>query len=214
VATDDQQAVQESSKGKEAIVAPESGEVDAAVLHEHGDHREAAVGRTLQVHRGADGADEAHGVGHFGLERDGGRPRELARELLPLPRGLRLRLRGRRFRYGRGGRHIVPGACGLRWRRLGPARVGFLGGRGEGSGGGCGGGGVEEAAPEEARQVVVHGGRKTLNPSRLPAGEEARRKKWKPPGVELELGEQRKEGGGFDGGPVGGEGAVGPPGDG
>jgi hypothetical protein len=178
VLTDDRQAVQKSNKGREAIVAPETGEVDAAVLHEHGDRGEAAVGRPLQVHRRADGADEAHGVGHFGLERDGRRPRQLARELLPLPRGLRLRLR-RRFGYRRDGRRIFPGARrrGLRWRRLGPACVGFLGGRGEGRGGG--GGEEEEAVPEEARQVVVHGGRKPLNPSRWPAGGEARRKrKW------------------------------------
>jgi len=176
VATDDQQAVQESSKGKEAIVAPESGEVEAAVLHEHGDRGEAAVGRALQVHRGADGADEAHGVGHFGLERDGRRPRQLARELLPLPGGLRLRY----FRFGRGGRRIAPGACR---RGLGPACVGFLGGRGEGSGGGRGGGGEEEA-----RQVVVHGRRKTLNPSRL--GRRQERRKWEIPqgGVELREG--------------------------
>jgi hypothetical protein len=59
--------------------------------------------------RHADAADEAHGVGHLALERDGRRPRQVALDLLPLPRGLRLCLHRRRGRYGRGGgQRIVP----------------------------------------------------------------------------------------------------------
>jgi hypothetical protein len=36
-----------SNKGREAMITPEAGEVDAAVLHEHGDRGESAVRRAL-----------------------------------------------------------------------------------------------------------------------------------------------------------------------
>jgi hypothetical protein len=70
--------------------------------------------------RRADAADEdgqAHGVGHFGLQRDGRRPRQVPLDLLPPPRGLRLSLHCRRGQYERGGgRRIVHAARRARSR--------------------------------------------------------------------------------------------------
>lgn len=147
------------NKGKQAALSPELGQVDAVVVHEHGDRGESAVGQLLHVHGGADGADEVHGVSDARLERDGRWPRQVARELLPLPRGLRIRV-SRRCRGG----GVVAGV--RRWwrRRLGAAGVRASVGRGErrGVGRGCGGGEwdgeEEEAAGEEAREVMVHHG--------------------------------------------------------
>lgn len=135
---------------------PELGEVGAAVLHEHGDGGEAAVGEALELHGRADGADEADGVGDARLEGDGGRAGQLAGDLLPLPRGRGVRLLGA---------VVLRGAVDRRRRaRLGPAGVGGALGGGEGGGGGGrggedGGGGEEEAALEEAREVAHGGGR-------------------------------------------------------
>ena len=67
--------------GERSVIAPELGEVGAAVLHEHGDGGEAAVGEPLELHGRADGADEADGVGDAGLEGDGGRPGQVGRRI-------------------------------------------------------------------------------------------------------------------------------------
>ena len=143
-----------ATRESKAALSPELGQVDAVVVHEHGDRGESAVGQLLHVHGRPDGADEVHGVSDARLERDGRRPRQLARELLRLPRGLRLR--ASRCRMGGGG-SVVAGV--RRWRRFGAAGVGAPGGRGERRGVGRGGGdGEREAAGEEAREVVVHHG--------------------------------------------------------
>ncbi len=107
------------------MAVPELGVISVAVLHEHRDGGEPAVGQPLQLHGRADGADEAHGVGDARLERDGGRPGDLGGELLPLPARPPLLLPLPLHRGG-GGR------IGGRRSRLGAAGVGTLGEGGRG----------------------------------------------------------------------------------